>query len=213
MRRNSSELCHQNQPLFDALNPGLHDGVSIVGQTNGNAKRDTHARLGAHDVRSARSDALHGGRCEAHARRSKAGTWRNSGAVESGPFFVKKCDGESSQTFRSLEKEFSHDADSPSGASLRVDFEVAGPSRDAEGNPQFQQPSAQKSFSLDIGTTVCRLGRSAARKGDDFSRFNHFLAFDHHRLVTHRSNVGKSGSRGIGRQSLPFPTIHRKKRR
>ena len=133
MRRNSSKLCHKNQPLFDALNPGLHDGVRTVGQTNGNARRDTHARLGAHDVRSARSDALHGGRCEAHARRSKAGTWRNSGAVEAGPFFVRKIltanDTESSTTFRSLAKAFSHDADSPSGASLRVDFEVAGPSR------------------------------------------------------------------------------------
>ena len=82
----------------------------------------------------------------------------------------------------------------------------------AEGDTQFQQPSAQKSFSLDIGTTVGRLGRSVARKGDDFSRFNHFLAFDHHRLVTHRPNVGKSSSQGIGRQSLPFPTIRRKNR-
>ena len=162
------------------------------------------------DLGHTTSDALHGGRCEAHARRSKAGTWRNSGAVEAGPFFCQKIltanDTESSTTFRSLAKAFSHDADSPSGASLRVDFEVAGPSRDAEGDPQIQQPSAQKSFSLDIGTTVGRLGRSVARKGDDFSRFNHFLAFDHHRLATHRPNVGKSGS-------LPFPTIRRKNRR
>ena len=51
---------------------------------------------------------------------------------------------ESLATFRSL-AQFSHHTDSPSSASSRVDSQVAGPSRDAEVDPKFQQTSAKKS--------------------------------------------------------------------
>ena len=77
-----------------------------------------------------------------------------------------------STTFRSLAKAFSHDADSPSGASLRVDFEVAGPSRDAEGDSQFQQPPLRKRVSvLTSEQQWVDLGGLSHAKVDDFSRF------------------------------------------
>ena len=77
----------KHQPLFDALNPGLHGGVRVVGQTHGTAGRDTPTRLGAHGVRSARSDTLHGGGRNTHARRPKAGARPKVGAVETGSLF------------------------------------------------------------------------------------------------------------------------------
>ena len=36
----------EHQPLFDALDPSLHSGVSIVGQPNGNGGRDALTSLG-----------------------------------------------------------------------------------------------------------------------------------------------------------------------
>ena len=109
----------------------------------------------------------------------------NIGAVEVGRFLGVTNNPESSATLRSLGRAISHNADSTSGASTRVDSQVAGPSRSADRDPQ--QPSAQQSFSLDIGTTEGRLGRddraqSVTGKGDDFSRFHHVL--DHRRMAT-----------------------------
>ena len=91
----------------------------MVGQTKRNAGRDTPAGLGTGGIRSARSVA-------------KTGTWPNVGAMETGRFFW--CDGENDSEslapFRILAKAFSHDAARSPG-----EAQVAGPSRDVEGDP------------------------------------------------------------------------------
>ena len=176
--------------LFDALDPGLHSGVRIVGQTNGKAGRDTRARLGTHGIRSERSDALHGGWRNTHApqpqkpehgqilelwRAAAFSVWRRLTASLLLRFAALHRRSLMTPTARLA----------PPG----VDSQVAGPSRGAEKDPQFQQPSTQESFSLDIGATKGPLGRddqalSVARKGDDFGRLNHLL--DHCRLAAPR---------------------------
>ena len=192
VRRNSSELCQKTSHLFDALNPGLHGGVRSVGQTNVDVRRDTplgHTASAARDLMP----------CMVQGAMPVPAVPTNIGAVEAGRFLGVTNDPESSATLRSVGRAISHNADSTSGASTRVDSQVAGPSRSADRDPQFQQPSAQQSFSLDIGTTEGRLGRddraqSVTGKGDDFSRFHHVL--DHRRWATtatepNRQRVGR----------------------
>ena len=97
---------------------------------------------------------------------------------------------DSGATFRSLAQAFSHHTNSTSCASSRVASQVAGPSRDAEVGPKFQQTSSKQSFGLHIRTTSCRFGRddqasSVAGKRDELSSFHRLL--DHCRLATNRA--------------------------
>ena len=76
-----------------------------------NAPIGSHAstRLGTHGVRSAGSDALHGGWRNAYSRSTKAGAWPDVGAVETGRFLgVTSDDSEPAATFCGLAQAFPH---------------------------------------------------------------------------------------------------------
>ena len=64
--------------MLDTFDPCLHSRVRIIRQTDSNPGSDTSTRLRTDGIRSARSDALHGGWRSVHSRSTKSPLFRQS---------------------------------------------------------------------------------------------------------------------------------------